>query len=418
MGSQVKPLYKFGYWVHDPKTNDVKNHWEHRDGDVVHGSYSLMQPDGHLRVVDYTVDKHTGFNAHVKYVYEGHGGGGGGTEGFSNGGGGGGGGGGDFGSDYNNHLEDVSATGHSQLGSGGGGGHPKLLSKLYKKVRLEKPGGPPGQYKRPHHFDNRPKPVGGKQQRLPQQAEYSTEHYSKPSGHFDQLPKFPSSSGNPFGYPGDDLGINQPSSDHFARKYSSQASAEKSSYFMGTKHQSVERGLTHRQPDVTLAASTEHRQSSSEPHQLAPRKLELRQVTPQQLASQQLSPQQLAPQQLVSQQLAPQQLAIQQPVSPSRVQRLHNDQAKHDESTDNSSELQMDEPDSFVKMQKQQFKEYNFDEPPYPFEIPEKLSSITGKYQKRHSHQPTMTTSSYIPAGWSGSAAAKYNNEQPDDKFY
>lgn len=371
MGSQVQPLYKFGYWVHDPKTNDVKNHWEHRDGDVVHGSYSLMQPDGHVRIVDYTVDKHSGFNAHVKYVYEGHGGGGGGAEGYSNGGGGGGGG---FGNDFNNHLEDVSATGQSQIG--GGGGHPKSLNKLYKKVRPEKPGGQPGQYRRPHHLDNQPKSVGGgKQQRL----EYSAEHYTKPGGHFDQLPKFSSSSGNPFGYPGDDLGAHQPSSDHFARKYSAPASTDKSSHFAAFKHQSAERGLTHRRPDVAPAASTEHRQPSVEPHR--PTRL--------------------------------------QSASPSRVQRSHGDQAERDESTDDDTEeLQPDEPHSFAKMQKQQFREYSFDEPPYPFEIPEMRSSIVGKNQKRHSHRPATTASSYFPAGWSGSVAAKSFNERPDDEFH
>ncbi|XP_063219863.1 cuticle protein 19-like [Bacillus rossius redtenbacheri] len=60
------PQYKFDYAVHDPHTGDVKNQWETRDGDVVKGSYSLVEPDGSVRTVDYTADKHNGFNAVVK----------------------------------------------------------------------------------------------------------------------------------------------------------------------------------------------------------------------------------------------------------------------------------------------------------------------------------------------------------------
>ncbi|XP_063219903.1 cuticle protein 19-like [Bacillus rossius redtenbacheri] len=60
------PQYEFKYGVHDPHTGDVKNQWESRDGDVVKGSYSLVEPDGSVRTVDYTADKHNGFNAVVK----------------------------------------------------------------------------------------------------------------------------------------------------------------------------------------------------------------------------------------------------------------------------------------------------------------------------------------------------------------
>lgn len=38
---------------------------EHRDGDVVKGQYSLVEPDGTIRTVDYTSDDHNGFNAVV-----------------------------------------------------------------------------------------------------------------------------------------------------------------------------------------------------------------------------------------------------------------------------------------------------------------------------------------------------------------
>nr|CAD7575411.1 unnamed protein product [Timema californicum] len=60
------PQYSFDYAVHDPHTGDVKNQWESRDGDVVKGSYSLVESDGTVRTVDYTADKHNGFNAVVK----------------------------------------------------------------------------------------------------------------------------------------------------------------------------------------------------------------------------------------------------------------------------------------------------------------------------------------------------------------
>jgi hypothetical protein len=51
--------------VHDPHTGDKKSQWEKRDGDVVKGSYSLVEPDGTVRTVDYTADDHSGFNAVV-----------------------------------------------------------------------------------------------------------------------------------------------------------------------------------------------------------------------------------------------------------------------------------------------------------------------------------------------------------------
>ncbi|KAG8225478.1 hypothetical protein J437_LFUL004479 [Ladona fulva] len=62
------PKYNFDYAVHDLHTGDVKNQWETRDGDVVKGSYSLNDPDGTIRQVDYTADKHNGFNAVVKKI--------------------------------------------------------------------------------------------------------------------------------------------------------------------------------------------------------------------------------------------------------------------------------------------------------------------------------------------------------------
>uniref|UniRef100_A0A182UDG7 Uncharacterized protein n=1 Tax=Anopheles melas TaxID=34690 RepID=A0A182UDG7_9DIPT len=58
------PSYKFEYGVKDPHTGDHKSQWEHRDGDVVKGAYTLDEADGTKRVVEYSSDKHNGFQAH------------------------------------------------------------------------------------------------------------------------------------------------------------------------------------------------------------------------------------------------------------------------------------------------------------------------------------------------------------------
>ncbi|CAH2087550.1 unnamed protein product [Euphydryas editha] len=59
--------YEFQYSVHDEHNGDVKQQQESRAGDVVHGSYSLVQPDGVHRIVEYSADKVNGFNANVRY---------------------------------------------------------------------------------------------------------------------------------------------------------------------------------------------------------------------------------------------------------------------------------------------------------------------------------------------------------------
>lgn len=46
-------------------TGDVKSQSEVRDGGVVKGQYSLVEPDGSVRTVDYTADDVNGFNAVV-----------------------------------------------------------------------------------------------------------------------------------------------------------------------------------------------------------------------------------------------------------------------------------------------------------------------------------------------------------------
>ncbi|XP_064074208.1 larval cuticle protein A3A-like [Vanessa tameamea] len=60
------PQYSFAYDVQDGLTGDSKSQHETRDGDVVQGSYSVVDPDGTKRIVDYTADPHNGFNAVVR----------------------------------------------------------------------------------------------------------------------------------------------------------------------------------------------------------------------------------------------------------------------------------------------------------------------------------------------------------------
>lgn len=64
-------VYDYGYTVNDGSTGDQKTHRESRYDNVVHGSYSLIQPDGSKRTVVYTADDLHGFNA-VVYVDEAH----------------------------------------------------------------------------------------------------------------------------------------------------------------------------------------------------------------------------------------------------------------------------------------------------------------------------------------------------------
>ncbi|KAE8751116.1 Cuticle Protein CPR RR-2 7, partial [Frankliniella occidentalis] len=59
------PQYDFAYRIHDEETGDAKDQTEERRGDAVQGSYSVVDPDGTLRVVRYTADDANGFNAVV-----------------------------------------------------------------------------------------------------------------------------------------------------------------------------------------------------------------------------------------------------------------------------------------------------------------------------------------------------------------
>ncbi|KAJ8959516.1 hypothetical protein NQ314_006252 [Rhamnusium bicolor] len=62
------PKYEFAYGVEDHHTGDIHSQKEFRDGDKVLGEYSLHEADGTVRIVKYTADKHSGFNAVVTYV--------------------------------------------------------------------------------------------------------------------------------------------------------------------------------------------------------------------------------------------------------------------------------------------------------------------------------------------------------------
>lgn len=62
----VHPQYQYAYQVHDALTGDSKGQIESREGDIVRGSYSLVDPDGTRRTVNYYADPVNGFNAVVQ----------------------------------------------------------------------------------------------------------------------------------------------------------------------------------------------------------------------------------------------------------------------------------------------------------------------------------------------------------------
>ncbi|XP_049766541.1 cuticle protein 7-like [Schistocerca cancellata] len=61
----TNPQYSFSYSVSDALTGDAKQQQESRSGDVVEGSYSLVEPDGSVRTVQYMAAPGAGFNAVV-----------------------------------------------------------------------------------------------------------------------------------------------------------------------------------------------------------------------------------------------------------------------------------------------------------------------------------------------------------------
>jgi hypothetical protein len=60
------PQYTFAYDIRDAVTGDAKSQQESRSGDVVQGSYSLVEPDGSVRTVLYSADPLSGFTAVVQ----------------------------------------------------------------------------------------------------------------------------------------------------------------------------------------------------------------------------------------------------------------------------------------------------------------------------------------------------------------
>jgi hypothetical protein len=67
---QAPAQYEFKYGVRDDHTQDIKEQAEKRVGDKVEGYYKLLEADGTTRTVNYSADKHTGFQAQV--VRSGH----------------------------------------------------------------------------------------------------------------------------------------------------------------------------------------------------------------------------------------------------------------------------------------------------------------------------------------------------------
>lgn len=61
-----RPHYNYNYKIEDPYSGDRKTHVEIRHGNVVQGSYSLIEPDGTRRIVDYYADSISGFKAEVR----------------------------------------------------------------------------------------------------------------------------------------------------------------------------------------------------------------------------------------------------------------------------------------------------------------------------------------------------------------
>lgn len=54
--------------MRDPRTGNTQDHQESRDGDAVSGQYTILEPDGSMRVVKYTADDVNGFRATVEFV--------------------------------------------------------------------------------------------------------------------------------------------------------------------------------------------------------------------------------------------------------------------------------------------------------------------------------------------------------------
>ncbi|XP_059051786.1 larval cuticle protein A1A-like isoform X2 [Achroia grisella] len=58
--------YKYSYDIDDPTTGDTKSQYEVRQGGTVSGAYTVVDPDGIKRTVEYTADPKEGFKATVR----------------------------------------------------------------------------------------------------------------------------------------------------------------------------------------------------------------------------------------------------------------------------------------------------------------------------------------------------------------
>ncbi|XP_023717665.1 uncharacterized protein LOC111869981 isoform X2 [Cryptotermes secundus] len=58
--------YQYKYAVDDPISGVINDRWEHRHGEYVKGAYSVLEPDGRVRTVDYEVDGPKGFHAVIR----------------------------------------------------------------------------------------------------------------------------------------------------------------------------------------------------------------------------------------------------------------------------------------------------------------------------------------------------------------
>lgn len=59
------PSYQFGFDVKDDEYTNYQNRKEQREGNVIKGSYSVVDSDGFIRTVTYTADPKEGFKAEV-----------------------------------------------------------------------------------------------------------------------------------------------------------------------------------------------------------------------------------------------------------------------------------------------------------------------------------------------------------------
>lgn len=62
---QANSSYQFGFDVKDDEYTNYQNRKEVRDGNVIKGSYSVVDSDGFIRTVTYTADPKEGFKADV-----------------------------------------------------------------------------------------------------------------------------------------------------------------------------------------------------------------------------------------------------------------------------------------------------------------------------------------------------------------